>query len=95
MISATRSVITLFYSDTCENAWLLAATLFGMKRIVSVESIGGGDDKFATKSGLFRFWTARLRKYARLAGVPSKHFLLYRTRAKKAYAELMKLSRDT
>lgn len=93
LCSPNHSITTALYAESAESAWLLAGTLFGTTKIVSVSSIRRlGERPSTSRTSLIRFWTARLRKYARLASAPSKHYLLYRTRAKKAWTELSKLS---
>jgi hypothetical protein len=68
VLSDNSSAQTLIYSDTPENAWLIASKQYGGNNIASV------DDPRATKAtkpidrpSAIQFWANRFRKYARLA----------------------------
>ena len=68
VLSDNSSAETLIYSDTPENAWLIASKQYGSKNIVSVNDPNRSSAKKPTdKPSAIQFWADRFRKYARLA----------------------------
>ena len=68
ILSDNSSAETLIYSDTPENAWLIASKQYGSKNIVSVNDPNKPIAKKPTdKPSTIQFWADRFRKYARLA----------------------------
>ena len=68
ILSDNSSAETLIYSDTPENAWLIASKQYGSKSIVSVNDPNRPKAKKPTdKQSALQFWADRFRKYARLA----------------------------
>jgi len=68
MLSDNSSAETLIYSDTPENAWLIASKQYGSNNIVSVNDPNRPKaNKPTDKPSAIQFWADRLRKYARLA----------------------------
>jgi len=68
LLSNNSSAETLIYSDTPENAWLIASKQYGNKNIVSVNDPNRPTaDKPTDKPSAIQFWANRFRKYARLA----------------------------
>ena len=68
LLSDNSSAETLIYSDTPENAWLIASKQYGSKNIVSVNDANRPIAKKPTdKPSALQFWANRFRKYARLA----------------------------
>jgi len=68
LLSDNSSAETLIYSDTPENAWLIASKQYGNKNIVSVNDPNRPTaDKPTDKPSAIQFWANRFRKYARLA----------------------------
>jgi hypothetical protein len=68
VLSDNSSAETLIYSDTPENAWLIASKQYGSKNIVSVNDPNRPTAKKPTdKPSAIQFWADRFRKYARLA----------------------------
>ena len=68
LLSDNSSAETLIYSDTPENAWLIASKQYGSKNIVSVNDPNRPiTNKPSDKPSAIQFWADRFRKYARLA----------------------------
>lgn len=68
ILSDNSSAETLIYSDTPENAWLIASKQYGSRNIVSVNDPSRSLAKKPTdKPSAIQFWADRFRKYARLA----------------------------
>lgn len=68
VLSDNSSAETLIYSDTPENAWLIASKQYGSKNIVSVNDPNRPNaNKPTDKLSAIQFWTNRFRKYAHLA----------------------------
>ena len=68
VLSDNSSVETLIYSDTPENAWLIASKQYGSENIVSVNDPNRPKaNKPTDKPSAIQFWADRFRKYARLA----------------------------
>ena len=68
LLSDNSSAETLIYSDTPENAWLIASKQYGSNSIVSVNDPNiPRANKPTDKPSAIQFWTNRLRKFARLA----------------------------
>jgi hypothetical protein len=68
VLSDNSSAETLIYSDTPENAWLIASKQYGSKNIVSVNDPNRPKaNKPTDKPSAIQFWADRFRKYARLA----------------------------
>ena len=68
VLSDNSSAETLIYSDTSENAWLIASKQYGSNNIVSVNDPSRPLAKKSTdKPSTIQFWADRFRKYARLA----------------------------
>ena len=68
VLSDNSSAETLIYSDTPENAWLIASKQYGNGNIVSVNGLDRPTvEKNDGKQSAIQFWTDRFRKYARLA----------------------------
>ena len=68
VLSDNSSAETLIYSDTPENAWLIASKQYGSKNIVSVKDPSRPlAKKPKDKPSALQFWADRFRKYARLA----------------------------
>ena len=68
VLSDNSSAETLIYSDTPENAWLIASKQYGSRNIVSVNDPSRPLAKKPTdKPSAIQFWADRFRKYARLA----------------------------
>jgi len=68
VLSDNSSAETLIYSDTPENAWLIASKQYGSKNIVSVNDPNKPTaNKPTDKPSAIQFWTDRFRKFARLA----------------------------
>ena len=68
LLSDNNSAETLIYSDTPENAWLIASKQYGSKNIVSVNDPHRPTaNKPTDKPSALQFWADRFRKYARLA----------------------------
>jgi len=68
LLSDNSSAETLIYSDTPENAWLIASKQYGSNNIVSVNDPNRPTaNKPTDKPSAIQFWTDRFRKYARLA----------------------------
>ena len=68
ILSDNSSAETLIYSDTPENAWLIASKQYGSRNIVSVNDPNRPTAKKPTdKPSALQFWANRFRKYARLA----------------------------
>jgi hypothetical protein len=68
MLSDNSSAETLIYSDSPENAWLIASKQYGRNSIVSVNDPSRPTaNKPTDKPSAIQFWTDRFRKYARLA----------------------------
>ena len=68
LLSDNSSAETLIYSDTPENAWLIASKQYGNKNIVSVNDPNRPvANKPSYKPSAIQFWADRFRKYARLA----------------------------
>ena len=68
LLSDNSSAETLIYSDTLENAWLIATKQYGNGNIVSVNGLDRPTiEKNDGKQSATQFWTDRFRKYARLA----------------------------
>ena len=73
VLSDNSSAETLIYSDTPENAWLIASKQYGSKNIVSVNDPSRPSAKKPTdKPSALQFWADRFRKYARLAQAEPK-----------------------
>ncbi len=73
VLSDNSSAETLIYSDTPENAWLIASKQYGSHNIVSVNDPDRPLAKKPTdKSSALKFWADRFRKYARLAQAEPK-----------------------
>ena len=68
VLSDNSSAETVIYSDTPENAWLIASKQYGSNNIVSVNDTSRPlANKPTDKPSALQFWTDRFRKYARLA----------------------------
>ena len=68
MLSDNSSAETLIYSDTPENAWLIASKQYGSNNIVSVNDPNRPRaNKPTDRPSALQFWTDRFRKFARLA----------------------------
>lgn len=68
MLSDNSSAETLIYSDTPENAWLIASKQYGGNNIVSVNDPNRPRaSKPTDKPSAIQFFANRFRKYARLA----------------------------
>ena len=68
VLSDNSSAETLIYSDTPENAWLIASKQYGSNNIVSINDPSRPLAKKPTdKPSAIQFWADRFRKYARLA----------------------------
>ena len=68
VLSDNSSAETLIYSDTPENAWLIASKQYGSNNIVSVNDPRRPNaNKPTDKPSALQFWADRFRKYARLA----------------------------
>ena len=68
LLSDNSSAETLIYSDTPENAWLIASKQYGSNNIVSVNDPSRPiAKKPSDKPSAIQFWADRFRKYARLA----------------------------
>jgi len=68
LLSDNSSAETLIYSDTPENAWLIATKQYGINSIVSVNDPNiPRANKPTDKPSAIQFWANRFRKYARLA----------------------------
>lgn len=68
VLSDNSSAETLIYSDTPENAWLIASKQYGSNNIVSVnDSNKPKANKPTDKPSAIQLWADRFRKYARLA----------------------------
>ena len=68
LLSDNSSAETLIYSDTPENAWLIASKQYGSNNIVSVNDPNRPTaNKPTDKPSAIQFWTDRFRKFARLA----------------------------
>jgi len=68
LLSDNSSAETLIYSDTPENAWLIASKQYGSNSIVSVNDPNiPRANKPTDKPSAIQFWANRFRKYARLA----------------------------
>jgi hypothetical protein len=68
VLSDNSSAETLIYSDTPENAWLIASKQYGSNNIVSVNDPRRPNaNKPTDKLSALQFWANRFRKYARLA----------------------------
>jgi len=68
LLSDNSSAETLIYSDTPENAWLIATKQYGSNSIVSVNDPNiPRANKPTDKPSALQFWTNRFRKYAQLA----------------------------
>jgi len=68
LLSDNSSAETLIYSDTPENAWLIASKQYGSNSIVSVNDPNiPRANKPTDKPSAIQFWADRFRKYARLA----------------------------
>ena len=68
VLSDNSSAETVIYSDTPENAWLIASKQYGSNNIVSVNDPRRPKAKKPTdKPSALQFWADRFRKYARLA----------------------------
>ena len=68
VLSDNSSAETLIYSDTPENAGLIATKQYGIGNIVSVNGLDRPTvEKNDGKQSAIQFWTDRFRKYARLA----------------------------
>ena len=68
VLSDNSSAETLIYSDTPENAWLIASKQYGSRNIVSVNDPRRPKaNKPTDKPSGIQFWANRFRKYARLA----------------------------
>jgi len=68
VLSDNSSAETLIYSDTPENAWLIASKQYGSNSIVSVNDPNiPRANKPTDKPSALQFWTNRFRKFARLA----------------------------
>ena len=68
VLSDNSSAETLIYSDTPENAWLIASKHYGSKNIVSVNDPNRPTvETPSKKTSALQFWADRFRKYARLA----------------------------
>ena len=68
VLSDNSSAETFIYSDTPENAWLIASKQYGSKNIVSVKDPSRPlAKKPKDKPSALQFWANRFRKYARLA----------------------------
>ena len=73
LLSDNSSAETLIYSDTPENAWLMASKQYGSTNIVSVNDPNRPTAKKPTdKPSAIQFWANRLRKFARLAKPETK-----------------------
>ena len=104
-LSDHSAVETLIYTDSLENAWLIASKQYGSQNIVSVND----PNKPTDKQSAIQFWADRFRKYARLAKPEPKpvefadqvdDYLdrqdarsLARVKAEKAKRQLMKKGR--
>jgi hypothetical protein len=67
-LSDHSSVETLIYTDSAENAWLIASKQYGSKNIVSVNDPNKPTaNKPVDAPSAIQFWADRFRKYARLA----------------------------
>lgn len=68
LLSDNSSAETLIYSDTPENAWLIASKQYGSNNIVSVNGPNiPKANKPTDRPSALQFWADRFRKYARLA----------------------------
>jgi hypothetical protein len=68
LLSDNSSAETLIYSDSPENAWLIASKQYGSNNIVSVNDPNRPiANKPIDKPSAIQFWANRLRKFARLA----------------------------
>ena len=68
VLSDNSSAETLIYSDTPENAWLIASKRYGSNNIVSVNGPNiPKANKPTDRPSALQFWADRFRKYARLA----------------------------
>ena len=68
VLSDNSSAQTLIYSDTPENAWLIASKQYGANNIVSVNDPRAVKaTKLVDMPSAMQFWANRFRKYARLA----------------------------
>ena len=68
VLSDNSSAETLIYSDTPDNAWLIASKQYGSNNIVSVNDPRRPNaNKPTDKPSAIQFWADRFRKYARLA----------------------------
>ena len=67
-LSDHSAVETLIYTDSLENAWLIASKQYGSQNIVSVNDPNKPTgNKPTDKQSAIQFWADRFRKYARLA----------------------------
>ena len=63
VLSDNSSAQTLIYSDTPENAWLIASKQYGANNIVSVNDPRAPQaTKPADKPSAIQFWASRFRK---------------------------------
>jgi len=68
VLSDNSSAETLIYSDTPENAWLIASKQYGSNNIVSVDDPNKpAANKPIDKPSAIQFWADRFRRFARLA----------------------------